>query len=117
MPPAPPILTPERIDAMLSHLAEACIEAIDEALAQLKQASDAQDHERYNRCLGSASRNLRQTMAMKQRHDREQARLAADARREAEDERQAAKKAHDAIVERRCGRVRKDLYRTLWNEY
>ena len=73
---APPVLTPERIDAMLSIMAEVCLESVVGAGQRQKAAADFEDFERCGRSLQRACRNLRQTIAMKQRHDREQERRA-----------------------------------------
>ena len=117
MQSAPPVLTPERIDAMLSRTAEVCMEAIDESEVRLKAAADEEAFERCGRTLSTACRNLRQTIAMKQRFDREQAGLAAERRRQAEDEREAAEGASRAAVIERRYRVLRHFERLLWNEY
>ncbi|HEY0647334.1 hypothetical protein, partial [Phenylobacterium sp.] len=68
---APPVLTAERIDAMLSVMAEVCLESVVEAGQRQKAAEDFEAFERSGRTLQRACRNLRQTIAMKQRFDRE----------------------------------------------
>eukprot|EP01041_Mallomonas_annulata_P030372 gene30372-52495_t len=62
----PATLTPERIDAMLSGLAEVCFAGVVEAGDRLKAAEDAEAFERTSRALQTLSRNLRQTIALKQ---------------------------------------------------
>jgi hypothetical protein len=97
---------------------------VDEAGTRLKQAEDAAAFERCNRALSVSCRNLRQTIAMKQRFDREQANIAAERRRETEDARKAAEdlrreaeRAREAVVARRRWRVRSHFERVLWDEY
>ena len=117
MQSAPPVLTPERIDAMLSRLAEVGMEAVEEAGARLKAAGDEEAFERCGRTLNAACRNLRQTFAMKERFDRNQARIAAERRSEAEDAHKEARKVREAAVGKHSGRVREQLYPLIWNEH
>jgi hypothetical protein len=50
MLPAPPTLTTERIDAMLSVVAETCLVGVTEAGARLSAAADMADFERAATC-------------------------------------------------------------------
>jgi hypothetical protein len=112
----PPVLTPERIEAMLSGLAELCFAGAEEAGARLKAAEDAEAFERVTRALQTHSRNLRQTLAMKQRFDRHQARMAAEARREAQEIQQDTPISL-AAVSRRYRAVRNHMRELIWTEY
>jgi len=114
---APPVLTPERIDAMLSIMAEVCLEGVVDAGQRQKTADDPEAFERGGRTLQRACRNLRQTIAMKQRHDREQARKAEDGRKLATAERQQAQHARDGAVAHKQARVQRHFERLLWDEY
>jgi len=114
---APPLLTPERIDAMLSIMAEVCLESVVEAGQRQKTADDPEAFERGGRTLQRACRNLRQTIAMKQRHDREQERKAADGRRVAQDVRKDAERARNEAAALRRAQVRRHFDRVLWDEY
>ena len=113
----PPVLTPERIDAMLSIMAEVCLEAVVEAGQRQKSADDPEAFERGGRTLQRACRNLRQTIAMKQRHDREQARKAEDGRKRAVAERVETERAHGQAVAHKRAAVQRRLDRLLWDEY
>jgi hypothetical protein len=114
---APPVLTPERIDAMLSIMAEVCLEGVVEGGQRQKAAEDFGAFERCGRTLQRACRNLRQTIALKQRFDREQARKAEDARRLAQDAHKEARRARDAAITARREQVRRYFDRVLWDEY
>ena len=114
---APPVLTAERIDAMLSIMAEVCLESVVEAGQRQKAAEDFEAFERSGRTLQRACRNLRQTIAMKQRHDREEAKKADDARKAAEGVRvQAERSRRDAVGVKR-NRVLRHFERVLWDEH
>jgi hypothetical protein len=113
----PPVLTPERIDAMLSIMAEVCLESVVEAGQRQKAAADDEAFERAGRALQGACRNLRQTIAMKQRFDREEAAKAEMARKAAEGVRAEAEREHRSAVDRHHTRVRRHFERVLWNEY
>jgi len=117
MLPAPAVLTPERIDAMLSRTAEICMAGVEEAGERLRGAEDIEGFERAGRTLQALGRNLRQTIALKQRFDREQAGIAAAQRREAEDLRRDAQRAQRAAVDLHRMRVRRHFERVLWDEY
>ena len=84
---------------MLSIMAEVCLEGVVEAGQRQKAAEDFEAFERGGRTLQWACRNLRQTIAMKQRHDREQERQADDGRKRAEVARKDAQRAHAEAVE------------------
>jgi hypothetical protein len=114
---APPILTPERIDAMLSIMAEVCLDSVVEAGQRQKAAVDDEAFERAGRALQGACRNLRQTIAMKQRFDREEAAKAEMARKAADGVRAEAEREHRSAVDRHHTRVRRHFERVLWNEY
>eukprot|EP01035_Chromulina_nebulosa_P036429 gene36429-49073_t len=113
----PATLTPQRIEAMLSSLAEVCYAGVIEAGDRLKAAEDAEAFERTTRALQTLSRNLRQTFAMKQRFDREQARIAAGAREQAETDRKAAETDRQAAVVRHRRLARRRFGELLWTEY
>eukprot|EP01035_Chromulina_nebulosa_P046427 gene46427-62897_t len=113
----PPVLVPDRIEAMLSGLAEVCYAGVIEAGDRLRAAEDAEAFERTSRALQTLSRNLRQTFAMKQRFDREQARRAADARELAETDRKAAETDREAAVVRHRRLARRRFGELLWTEY
>jgi len=114
---APPVLTAERIDAMLSIMAEVCLEGVVEAGQRQKSAEDFEAFERGGRTLQRACRNLRQTIAMKQRHDREQDRKADDGRRVAQDARKEIQRARNEAATIRRAQVRRHFDRVLWDEY
>ena len=113
----PPVLTPERIDAMLSIMAEVCLDAVVESGQRQKTSPDFDEFERAGRSLQRACRNLRQTIAMKQRHDREQDRKADDGRRRAEAERQDAERQQGRAVTRKRAAVQAHFDRVLWDEH
>ena len=117
MHPAAPVLTPERIDAMLSGIAEVCFAGVTEAGDRLKAAPDVEAFERASRALQTVCRNLRQTIALKQRFDREQISLALEQRREAEVQRKEVQHIHRDTVGRHHDRVRSHFADLLWNEY
>ena len=113
----PPDLTPERIDAMLSGLAEVCFAGVIAAGDRMQAATQPEPFERAARALQSLSRNLRQTIAMKHRFDRHQAEVAA----EAADAAQVAQiieaeAARDALA-RHTDRVRDRLGDLIWDEH
>jgi hypothetical protein len=114
---APPVLTPERIDFMLSMMAEVCLESVVDAGQRQKTADDFESFERCGRSLQRACRNLRQTIALKQRFDREEARKAEDTRRVAQDIRKDAERARSDAVTAKRAQVRRHFDRVLWNEY
>ncbi|WP_293900089.1 hypothetical protein [Phenylobacterium sp.] len=113
----PAVLTPERIDAMLSCTAEICMAGVEEAGARLKAAPDAEAFERTGRTLNTVCRNLRQIIAMKLRFDREQAGIAVERRHAAEVEHQDAERVRNTAVIRHRGQVRRHFQRVLWAEY
>jgi hypothetical protein len=83
----------------------------------LKAAEDVEAFERASRALQTHCRNLRQTIAMKQRFDREQAALKAGASRAAEAERKEIAKARKSAVSGLYWRARTHLGEMVWNEY
>ena len=91
--------------------------AVTEAGARLHAAEDMADFERAGRTLQTACRNLRQTIAMKQRFDRERAAQAAERRRGDEAERLEGERARDLALGRHRKRVRGHFERVLWTEY
>ena len=117
MHPAAPALTPERIDAMLSGVAEVCFAGVTEAGDRLTAAPDAEAFERAARALQTLCRNLRQTIALKQRFDREQLSLATEQRREAELQEREDRRAHLNTLGRHRAPVRSHFEGVLWNEY
>ncbi|TAL32491.1 MAG: hypothetical protein EPN98_13040, partial [Phenylobacterium sp.] len=114
---APPVLTPERIDAMLSIMAEVCLGSVVEAGQRQKVAADDEAFERSGRALNQACRNLRQTIAMKQRFDREEVAKAREAQAGAEADRKAAERDRQARIEFKRKRVRRHLENIVWDEY
>ena len=114
---APPVLTPERIDAMLSIMAEVCLESVVEGGRRQKAAPDDEAFERSGRALNQACRNLRQTIALKQRFDREKAAKAREAHAAAEAERKAAERDRHVKVELKRKRVRHHVHGLVWDEY
>ena len=114
---APPVLTPERIDAMLSIMAEVCLGSVVEAGQRQKAAPDDEAFERSGRALNQSCRNLRQTIALKQRFDREEAAKAREAHAAAEADRKAAERDRHARVEFKRKRVRRHLENLVWDEY
>ena len=117
MHPAAPVLTPERIDAMLSGIAEVCFAGVTEAGDRLKAAPDVEAFERASRALQTVCRNLRQTIALKQRFDREQISLALEQRREAEVQHKEVQRVRRDTVGRHHDRVRSHFEDLLWHEY
>ncbi|WP_430423834.1 hypothetical protein [Phenylobacterium sp.] len=114
---APPVLTPERIDAMLSIMAEVCLGSVVEAGQRQKAAPDDEAFERSGRALNQACRNLRQTIALKQRFDREETAKAREAQAAAEADRKAAERDRQARIEFKRKRVRRHLENLVWDEY
>jgi len=114
---APPVLTAERIDAMLSVMAEVCLESVVEAGQRQKTAADFEAFERSGRSLQRACRNLRQTIAMKQRHDREEAHKADAARQRVETDRKDADRRRRYAVGQKRAAVQAHFDRILWDEY
>ena len=113
----PPVLTPERIDAMLSGLAEVCFAGVIAAGDRMQAAIEPEPFERTARALQSLSRNLRQTIAMKHRFDRHQAEVAAEAAEAArEAEAVEAEATLDALT-RHTDRVRDRLGDLIWDEH
>lgn len=117
MSAAPPVLTPERIDAMLSATAEICMAAIEKAGARVQAAADDAGFEKAERSLNRACRNLRQTIALKQRFDRERLAMKAEQRRDAVEDREDAEQAHRTAVARHRAPVRRHFERLAWSEY
>lgn len=114
---APPVLTAERIDAMLSIMAEVCLESVVESGRRQKDAPDAEAFERGGRTLQRACRNLRQTIALKQRFDRDQAAKAEGARKVVQAERAEAERVYRHRVDRRKAELERHFERVLWDEY
>ncbi|WP_430420627.1 hypothetical protein [Phenylobacterium sp.] len=114
---APPVLTPERIDAMLSIMAEVCLGSVVEAGQRQKAVPDDESFERSGRALNQACRNLRQTIALKQRFDREEVAKTREAHAAAEADRKAAERDRHARIEFKRKRVRRHLENLVWDEY
>ena len=102
---------------MLAAVAEVCVEGVAEARVWIKAAEDVEAFERASRALQTHCRNLRQTIAMKQRFDREQAALKAGASRATEAERKDIAKARKSAVSGLYWRARTHLGEMVWNEY
>jgi hypothetical protein len=113
----PPVLTPERIDAMISGVAEVCFAKVQEAGERMTATDDMTEYEKGGRTLNTACRNLRLVIVIKQRFDRDQLGLTAEARTQAETERKAAERQHADAVGRHHKRVSDHFGRVLWNEY
>ena len=117
MQPAPPVLTPERMDAVFSLMAETGVVGLQKVGARFEVADTDEAVERQARALQTVGRYLRQTIALKLRFDREQAEAEAKRRQVAEAERQAAKEVRDAAVAVRRQQVRSRFRDLLWDEY
>ena len=117
MPPAPPVFTPERMDAVFSLMAETGVVGLQKVGARLEAAETDEAVERQTRALQTVGRYLRQTIALKLRFDREQAEAEARRRQVAETERQDAKQVRDAAVAKRREQVRSRFRDLLWDEY
>ncbi len=102
---------------MLSAVAEIGMTGVEAAGAWLKAAADMADFERAARALQGLGRNLRQTIALKQRFDREQAGAVVGRRREADAQRQDTERDHTTAVGRHRTQVRRHFQRVLWDEY
>ena len=105
------------MDAMLSRVAEVCMEAVEEARRRMLTAEDDAGFERSVRTLNSACRNVRQTIGLKQRFDREQAALAAGRVREAAAADALARSDRDAAARIHRELVSDHFERILWDEY
>ena len=117
MQAAPPVFTPERIDAVFSLMAETGVEALQKVRVRIAAAETDEAVERTVRSMQTAGRYLRQTIALKLRFDREQASFAAERRQVAEVESQEARKLRDAAVAKRREQVRSRFRDLLWDEY
>lgn len=113
----PPALTPERIDAMLSATAEIAMAHVEQAGVWSGAADNIADFERAGRALQTAARNLRQTIALKQRYDRDELGLAPERRREAEVARRQALRAREEAAEAHRFKVLQHFEQVLWREY
>lgn len=90
------------------------VEAAGERLAA---APDIESFERAGRALQGIGRSLRQTLALKQRFDREQA-IVDQARRQMSGRAlEDAERAHRGAVTKRLTDVQRHFERTLWDEY
>lgn len=115
--PFPAQITPERLEAMLSAVAEVGMAAVQEAGARLAQAEDAEAFERASRSLAMLGRNLRQTLALKLRLDRDQITLGEARRLDAAADRREAEATHRTAVGLHRARVRRHFQSILWDEY
>ena len=113
----PPTLTPERIDAMLSGLAEVCFAGVIAAGDRMQAAFEPEPFERAARALQSLSRNLRQTIAMKHRFDRHQAGVAARAADAAQVAQIAEAEATRDALARHTDHARDRLGDLIWDEH
>ncbi len=102
---------------MLSIMAEVCLGSVVEAGQRQTAAADDEAFERSGRALNQACRNLRQTIAMKQRFDREEVAKAREAQAAAEADRKAAERDRQARIEFKRKRVRRHLENLVWDEY
>ncbi|MBL8773819.1 MAG: hypothetical protein JNK30_21925, partial [Phenylobacterium sp.] len=69
-------LTPERMDAALARVLDACVEGVELARGLMAHAAEGQDIEGFERCGRTANafaRTVGQVVLLKQRFDREQA--------------------------------------------
>ena len=117
MSTVPAELSQARIDALLSLAAETCAEGIEEARGHMKAAPDAEAFERASRGFNGICRSLRQTIAMKQRVDRERVALATMQARAADDDRDRADTAHRKAIEAHKRRVHALYNGARWHEY
>ena len=117
MEPVPPPLTPEHIDSLFALLADAGAVGLRKVSARMEAAETDEAVERMCRSLQTVGRYVRQTLALKQRFDREQRQVAAEQRREAEDELKKTQRVRDLAVGRRRTQVREHFEGVLWDEY
>jgi len=96
---------------------EAGLEAVHKVRQRLQAADTDEAVERMVRSLQTAGRYVRQTIAMKQRFDRDQARLMVELRKAAEVARQEDERARTASVAKHRARARRHLWDVLWNEH
>ncbi len=113
----PPTLTPERIDAMLSGLAEVCFAGVVMAGERMKAAVEPEPFACISRALQSLSRNLRQTIAMKHRFDKHMADVAVVAAETARVAKVAEEKAAQTALRRHADRARDRLGDLIWDEH
>lgn len=90
---------------------------VEDAGERLAAAPDIESFERAGRALQGIGRSLRQTLALKQRFDRERVVVEQGRRRMADLEMQDAERAHHGAVTRRLAEVQRHFERTLWDEY
>lgn len=102
---------------MLSRTAEICMAGVEDAGERLAAAPDIESFERAGRALQGIGRSLRQTLALKQRFDREQVIVEQARRRMADLAVEDAERAHRGAVTRRLTDVQRHFERTLWDEY
>ena len=113
----PPVLTPERIDAMLSGLAEVCFAGVVAAGDRMQAAVAPEPFACVARALQSLSRNLRQTIAMKHRFDKHQAQVAVVAAETARVAQAATAEAAQKALRRHSDHVRDRLGDLIWDEH
>lgn len=102
---------------MLSRTAEICMAGVEAAGERLAAAPDIESFERAGRALQGIGRSLRQTLALKQRFDREQVVVDQARRQMAARAMEDAERAHRGAVTRRLTDVQRHFERTLWDEY
>lgn len=90
---------------------------VEDAGERLAAAPDIESFERAGRALQGIGRSLRQTLALKQRFDREQAVVDQARRQMAGRALEDAERAHRGAVTRRLTDVQRHFERTLWDEY
>lgn len=90
---------------------------VEDAGERLAAAPDIESFERAGRALQGIGRSLRQTLALKQRFDREQVVVEQARRRMADLAVEDAERAHRGAVTRRLAQVQRHFERTLWDEY
>lgn len=90
---------------------------VEDAGERLAAAPDIESFERAGRALQGIGRSLRQTLALKQRFDREQVIVDQARRRMADLAVEDAERAHRGAVTRRLTEVQRHFERTLWDEY
>ena len=117
MEPSPPPLTPEHIEGLFALLAEAGAVGLRKVTARLEAAETDEAVERMTRSLQTVGRHLRQTLALKQRFDRDQIALTAERRVHAEVERKDAQRAQRDANFSHYMDVRGHFERVLWTEY
>lgn len=102
---------------MLSAAAEIALAHLEQAGVWSRAADNIEAFERAGRALQTAGRNLRQTIALKQRFDRDELGLVPERRREAEVARKQALRDRAEAAEDHRFKVLQHFEQVLWREY